>query len=134
MHPENKLPNHGKQVAGDAQSQIPNVNQQEQQGPATNQGSKGTGPGNHGVKSSQISPGLKSVGGMMKTKSKRERSISVDAGEQKDQLALAPVLESDAKGMSGTGHVHALSWNRTFLTLVLKANAKETGTSSMICG
>ncbi|KAM9481136.1 B-cell CLL/lymphoma 9-like protein isoform 3-T3 [Clarias gariepinus] len=97
MHPENKLPNHGKQVAGDAQSQIPNVNQQEQQGPATNQGSKGTGPGNHGVKSSQISPGLKSVGGMMKTKSKRERSISVDAGEQKDQLALAPVLESDAK-------------------------------------
>ncbi|KAK2848197.1 hypothetical protein Q7C36_009879 [Tachysurus vachellii] len=95
MHPENKLTNHGKQVTTGAQSQIPNVNQQEQQGPASNQGSKGTGPGNHGVKTNQISPGLKSVGGMMKTKSKRERSISVDAAEQKD--TLAPVLETDAK-------------------------------------
>ncbi|XP_026769411.3 B-cell CLL/lymphoma 9-like protein isoform X3 [Pangasianodon hypophthalmus] len=95
MHPENKLTKHGKQVTSGAQSQIPNVNQQEQQGPASNLGSKGTGPGNHGVKTNQISPGLKSVGGMMKTKSKRERSISVDAGEQKD--TLAPVLESDVK-------------------------------------
>ncbi|GAA6106587.1 B-cell CLL/lymphoma 9-like protein isoform X1 [Tachysurus ichikawai] len=107
MHPENKLTNHGKQVTTGAQSQIPNVNQQEQQGPASNQGSKGTGPGNHGVKTNQISPGLKSVGGMMKTKSKRERSISVDAAEQKD--TLAPVLETDAKGMSGTGHMHTHS-------------------------
>ncbi|KAF4072130.1 hypothetical protein AMELA_G00270820 [Ameiurus melas] len=95
MHPENKLTNHGKQVTSGAHSQIPSVNHQEQQGSASNLRSKGTGPVNHGVKTSQISPVLKSVSGMMKTKSKRERSISVDAGEQKD--TLAPVLESDAK-------------------------------------
>lgn len=107
MHPENKLTSHGKQVTSGAQSQIPNVNQQDQQGPASNLGSKGTGSGNHGVRTNQISPGLKSVGGMMKTKSKRERSVSVDAGEQKE--TLVPVLESDAKGIPGTGHFHAHS-------------------------
>lgn len=106
MHPENKLTNHGKQVTSGAQSQIPNVNQQDQQGPASNLGSKGTGSGNHGVRTN-LSPGLKSVGGMMKTKSKRERSHSADAGEQKD--TLAPVLESEAKGKPGTGHFHAHS-------------------------
>lgn len=113
MHPENNLTNHGKQVTSGAQSQIPSVNQQEQQGSASNLRSKGTGPGNHGVKTSQISPVLKSVSGMMKTKSKRERSISVDAGEQKD--TLAPVLESDSKGMSGTGHMHEHSQKHSFL-------------------
>lgn len=118
MHPENKLPNHGKQVTSGAQSQIP----KEQQGPASNLGSRGTGPGNHGVKTNQISPGMKSVSGMMKTKSKREKSISVDAGEQKD--ALTPVLESDAKGMSGTRHIHAHSQKHSFI--MLKVNPKYT--------
>lgn len=105
MHPESKLTNHEKQVSSGAQSHNPNVNLQEQQGPESDVGSKGTEPGKHGVKPNQISPGLKSVGGMMKTKSKRERSLSVDAREQKD--SLAPVLESDQKGMPGTGHMHA---------------------------
>ncbi|XP_036417571.1 B-cell CLL/lymphoma 9-like protein isoform X2 [Colossoma macropomum] len=100
MHPENKLTNHGKQ------SQIPSVNQQ-QQGSAGNLGSKGSGPGSHGVKANQISPGnpgMKSVsqsggsvgvGAMMKTKAKRERSISMDAADQRD--TLTPVLEPDTK-------------------------------------
>ncbi|XP_076850311.1 B-cell CLL/lymphoma 9-like protein isoform X2 [Brachyhypopomus gauderio] len=104
MHTENKLTNHGKQVTSGAQ--IPNVNPQ-QQGPAGNLGSKGGGPGNHGVKTNQISPGnagLKSVGqsggsvgvgGMLKTKAKRERSIPMDTGDQRD--TLTPVLEPDAK-------------------------------------
>ncbi|KAK7151506.1 hypothetical protein R3I94_007981 [Phoxinus phoxinus] len=106
MHSENKLSNHGKQVTSGAQSQLPNVNQAQQQGPAGNQGSKGSGSGSHGVKSSQISPGnpgLKSlnqsgggIGGMMKTKAKRERSVSMDTGEQRE--SLTPVLEPDAKG------------------------------------
>lgn len=104
MHPESQLTNHEKQVSSGAKSHNPNVNQQEQQGPESDVGSKGTEPGKHGVKPNQISPGQKSVGGMMKTKTKRERSLSVDAREQKD--SLAPVLESDPKGMPGTGHMH----------------------------
>ncbi|KAG7483880.1 hypothetical protein MATL_G00043020 [Megalops atlanticus] len=106
MHPENKLTNHGKQVISTAQSQIPNVNQQQQQqGPACNLGSKGVGVGNHGAKVSQISPGnpgLKSggqssssVGGPLKGKTKRERSVSMEPGEPRD--ALTPALEPDAK-------------------------------------
>ncbi|XP_067275379.1 B-cell CLL/lymphoma 9-like protein isoform X1 [Pseudorasbora parva] len=105
MHSENKLSNHGKQVTSGAQSQLPNVNQAQQQGPAGNQGSKGSGSGSHGVKSNQISPsnpGLKSlnqsgggIGGMMKTKAKRERSVSMDTGDQRE--SLTPVLEPDAK-------------------------------------
>ncbi|KAL0168844.1 hypothetical protein M9458_037066, partial [Cirrhinus mrigala] len=105
MHSENKLSNHGKQVTSGAQSQLPNVNQAQQQGPAGNQGSKGSGSGNHGVKSNQISPGntgLKSlnqsgggVGGIMKTKAKRERSVSMDTGDQRE--SLTPVLEPDVK-------------------------------------
>lgn len=106
MHSENKLSNHGKQVTSGAQSQLPNVNQAQMQGPASNQGSKGSVSGNHGVKSNQISPGnpgLKSlnqsgggVGGIMKTKAKRERSVSMDTGDQRE--SLTPVLEPDAKG------------------------------------
>ncbi|XP_056092762.1 B-cell CLL/lymphoma 9-like protein isoform X5 [Rhinichthys klamathensis goyatoka] len=105
MHSENKLSNHGKQVTSGAQSQLPNVNQAQQQGPAGNQGSKGSGSGSHGVKSNQISPGnptLKSlnqsgggISGMMKTKAKRERSVSMDTGDQRE--SLTPVLEPDAK-------------------------------------
>ncbi|KAJ8275647.1 hypothetical protein COCON_G00073990 [Conger conger] len=104
MHKENKLTNHGKQVISSAQSQVPNVNQQ-QPGPACNLGSKGVGAGNHGTKANQISPGnpgLKSasqsssgVGGPLKGKTKRERSVSMDSGELRD--ALGPALEPDAK-------------------------------------
>ncbi|XP_051953457.1 B-cell CLL/lymphoma 9-like protein isoform X2 [Xyrauchen texanus] len=104
MHSENKLSNHGKQVTSGAQSKLSNVNQTQQQGSAGNQGSKGNGSGNHGVKSNQISPGnpgLKSLSqsgggvGMMKTKNKRERSVSMDTGDQRE--SLTPVLEPDAK-------------------------------------
>lgn len=105
MHSEDKLTNHGKQVISSAQSQVPNVNQQ-QPGPACNLGSKGVGAGNHGTKANQISPGnpgLKSasqsssgVGGPLKGKTKRERSVSMDSGELRD--ALGPALEPDAKG------------------------------------
>ncbi|XP_023139345.2 B-cell CLL/lymphoma 9-like protein [Amphiprion ocellaris] len=108
MHPDNKLANHGKQVSSDGRSQIPGVNQQQQQqqGAAAHLGSKGVGAGSHGVKTNQISlgnPGLKaisqsvsSIGGMLKTKSKRERSVSIDSGESRN--AIPPVLEADAKG------------------------------------
>ncbi|XP_041850794.1 B-cell CLL/lymphoma 9-like protein [Melanotaenia boesemani] len=107
MHTDNKLANHGKQVSSDSRSQIPSVNQQaQQQTAATHLGSKGVGPGSHGVKTNQIShgnPGLKavsqsvsSVGGMLKTKSKRERGVSIDSGESRN--AIPPVLETDAKG------------------------------------
>ncbi|KAG5837605.1 hypothetical protein ANANG_G00241090 [Anguilla anguilla] len=102
MHPDSKLTNHGKQVNSGAQSQIPNVSQQQQQhqGPAGSLGSKGVGAGNHGAKPNQIAPGnsgLKSgsVGGGLKGKAKRERSVSADAPDQRD--ALNPALEPDAK-------------------------------------
>lgn len=112
MHSENKLTNHGKQVTSGAQSQLPNVNQAQQQGPASTQGSKSSASGNHGVKSNQISPGnpgLKSlsqssagvgVGGIMKTKAKRERSVSMDTGDQRE--SITPVLEPDVKGRYNT--------------------------------
>ncbi|XP_071758517.1 B-cell CLL/lymphoma 9-like protein [Centroberyx gerrardi] len=108
MHPDNKLANHGKQVTSDSRSQIPNVNQQaqQQQGAAGHLGPKGVGAGSHGVKTNQISPGnpglkavsqsVSGVGGMLKTKSKRERSVSIDSGEPRN--AIPPALEPDAKG------------------------------------
>lgn len=113
MHPDNKLANHGKQVTGDSRSQIPSVTQQaqQQQGAAGHLGPKGVGAGSHGVKTNQISPGnpglkavsqsVSSVGGMLKTKSKRERSVSID-GESRN--AIPPALESDAKG--GKARMH----------------------------
>lgn len=101
MHPDDKLANHGKQVSGESGSHIPSVNQQaQQQGAAVHLGPKG----GNGVKSNQISPGsrgLKSVshsvsstGGMLKTKSKRERSVSTDS----DMRNVRTSVESDAKG------------------------------------
>lgn len=108
MHQDNKLANHGKQVTTDSRSQIPSITQQaqQQQGPAGHLGPKGVSAGSHGVKTNQISPGnpglkaviqsVSSVGGMLKTKSKRERSISVDSGESRN--AIPPALETDAKG------------------------------------
>lgn len=112
MHPDNKLANHGKQVTNDNRSQIPSINQQVQQQQQQQQGAsshlvpKNTGAGSHGVKANQISPsnpGLKavsqsvsSVGGMLKTKSKRERSITTDTGEPRN--AILPAVETDAKG------------------------------------
>lgn len=108
MHPDNKLANHGKQVTSDSRSQIPSVNQQaqQQQGAAGHLGPKGVGAGSHGVKTNQISPGnpglktvsqsVSSVGGMLKTKSKRERSVSIDSGESRN--AIPSALETDARG------------------------------------
>lgn len=102
MHPDDKLANHGKQVSGESGSHISSVNQQAQQ----QQGTVGhLGPkGGNGVKSNQISPGsrgLKSVsqsvsstGGMLKTKSKRERSVSTDS----DVRNVRTSVDSDAKG------------------------------------
>ncbi|XP_029963995.1 LOW QUALITY PROTEIN: B-cell CLL/lymphoma 9-like protein [Salarias fasciatus] len=115
MHNDNKLANHGKQVTGDGRSQVPGVNpqvqqqqqqQQQQQGAAAHLGSKAIGAGSHGVKTNQISianaamkaagQAVSSVGGMLKPKSKRERSISIDSGESRN--AIPAVLEADAKG------------------------------------
>lgn len=109
MHPDNKLASHGKQVTGDGRSQIPSVNQQAQQqqpGAAPHLGSKGIGAGSHGVKTNHMSlstPGLKvgsqsvsGAAGMLKTKSKRERSVSIDSGELR--TAVPAGLETDAKG------------------------------------
>uniref|UniRef100_A0A3B5LPI3 Bcl9 like n=1 Tax=Xiphophorus couchianus TaxID=32473 RepID=A0A3B5LPI3_9TELE len=99
MHTDNKAANHGKQVNSDGRSQIPGVNQQQQQGGV---------PGIHGAKTGQVSlgnPGQKAAaagqsvsGGMLKTKSKRERSVSMDSGESRSG-APAPALEPDAKGV-----------------------------------
>lgn len=55
------------------------------------------------MKSVGQSGGSVAVSGMMKTKAKRERSISMDAADQRD--TLTPVLEPDAKGMLIT-HVY----------------------------
>lgn len=111
MHSENKLTNHGKQVTRGAQSQIASVNQLGCQESAANQGSKSTRSGSHEVKTNQISssnPDLKSVGQsgiapgvgrMMKTKAKRERTMSLDVADQKD--TLASVLETETKGICG---------------------------------
>lgn len=108
MHPDNKLANNGKQVTNDNRSQIPSINQQaqQQQGATSHLVPKNTGAGSHGVKANQISPsnpGLKAVsqsvsgvGGMLKTKSKRERSITTDSGELRN--AVPPAVETDAKG------------------------------------
>ncbi|XP_066102342.1 B-cell CLL/lymphoma 9-like protein isoform X3 [Saccopteryx bilineata] len=100
MHPENKLTNHGKTGNGGAQSQHQNVNQ----GPTCNLGSKGVGAGNHGAKANQISPSNSSLKNAqagvppfssLKGKVKRERSVSVDSGEQRE--AGTPSLDSEAK-------------------------------------
>lgn len=108
MHPDNKLADHGKQVTSDGRSQKPGVNQQAQQhqGAAGHLGPKVVGTGSHGVKASQLSPGnpglkavsqsVSSVGGMQKNKSKRERSVSIDSGDSRNDVP--PALETDAKG------------------------------------
>lgn len=112
MHPDNKLTNHGKEVTNDRRSQVPGVNQPApQQGAASALGPKSAGAGSHGVKSSQVSPcttGAKapsqpasSVGGMLKTKCKRERSIGGEAGETRN--AVGSASDSDTKG----GEFHA---------------------------
>lgn len=103
MHPDNKLANHGKQVSSDGRSQLSNVSQQSQQkaGAAAHcQSPKGS----HGVKTNQmapVNPGLKTagqsasgVGAMLKTKSKRERSVSADSLEARD---LGTALEAEGK-------------------------------------
>nr|XP_057935305.1 B-cell CLL/lymphoma 9-like protein [Doryrhamphus excisus] len=105
MLTDNKLANHGKQLSGDGQSQIAAVNLQappQQQAPAAHLGPKsrlGTG-GGHGVHKSNSVPkaasqSASSAGGMVKTKSKRERSVSVDSGDSRH--AAPKPLEADAK-------------------------------------
>ncbi|XP_068173640.1 B-cell CLL/lymphoma 9-like protein isoform X2 [Antennarius striatus] len=108
MLQDKKLANHGKQVTNDSRSEIPNINQQgqQQQRAASHLGQKGVSARNYGVKTNQISPGnsgmkavsqsASSVGGMLKNKSKRERSISPDSVESRN--AIPPALETDAKG------------------------------------
>ncbi|KAL0972686.1 hypothetical protein UPYG_G00193460 [Umbra pygmaea] len=96
MHPDKKLSNHGKQVSSDSQSQLPNV---------TQGANKGLGVGNHGLKANQITPGntglkavnqsVSGIGGMMKTK--RERSVSIESGEQRD--SITPLLETKVEGV-----------------------------------
>eukprot|EP00066_Takifugu_rubripes_P017655 XP_011606921.1 PREDICTED: B-cell CLL/lymphoma 9-like protein [Takifugu rubripes] len=109
MHTDNKLTNHGKEVTNDRRSQVPSVNQSAQlQGATGTLGPKNTGAGSHGVKSTQVSPctaGAKApgqvasaVGGMLKTKCKRERSIGADGGETRN--ATSSASDSDAKGAS----------------------------------
>ncbi|KAM9853190.1 B-cell CLL/lymphoma 9-like protein [Aulostomus maculatus] len=108
MHPDNKLASHGKQVTSDSRSQIASVNQQVQQpqGAAGHLGPKSVSVGSHGVKTNQMSPGsaglktvsqsVSSVGGMLKTKTKRERSTCIGSGEARNPIP--PALETDAKG------------------------------------
>nr|XP_033773893.1 B-cell CLL/lymphoma 9-like protein isoform X2 [Geotrypetes seraphini] len=100
MHPDNKLTNHGKTANSSAQSQHQNVSQ----GPTCNLGSKGVGVGNHGGKTNQIAPGNSGLKnsqntvpsfGPLKGKVKRERSISVDSGEQRE--ASTPSLDTESK-------------------------------------
>lgn len=101
MHPDDKLANHGKPVSGESGSHISSVNQQTQQ-QQTVAGHLGPKGGN-GIKSNQISPGtrcLKSVSqsasssaGMLKTKSKRERSVSTDSDMRNQRTSV----ESDSK-------------------------------------
>ena len=124
MHTDSKLTNHGKQVNSGAQSQIPNVNQQQHQGPAGSLGSKGVGAGSHGAKPNQISPGnsgVKSggVGGGVKGKAKRERSVSADAPDN-----LNPALEPDAKG----GFIHCTHTHTHSLTHTLTRTHSHTHT------
>ncbi|XP_069470505.1 B-cell CLL/lymphoma 9-like protein isoform X2 [Ambystoma mexicanum] len=101
MHPDNKLTNHGKTANSGAQSQLQNVNQ----GPTCNLGPKGVGVGHHGGKANQISPGNSGLKvsqaavtafGPLKGKGKRERSVSVDSGDQRE--VGTPLLDPETKG------------------------------------
>ncbi|XP_049582066.1 B-cell CLL/lymphoma 9-like protein [Syngnathus scovelli] len=90
-------------VTGDGRAQMAAVNlqAQQQQGPAGHPGPKSRlGTGGHGVNKSNPGPkcagqSASSVGGLLKTKSKRERSVSVDSGEPRH--AVPKNLEADAK-------------------------------------
>ncbi|XP_061916843.1 B-cell CLL/lymphoma 9-like protein [Entelurus aequoreus] len=107
MHTDNELANHGKQLGGDGRAQIAAVNlqaapPQQQQAAAGHLGPKSRlgAAGGHGVHKSNsglkaASQSASGVGGMLKTKSKRERSVSVDSGDS--QPAAAKTLEADAK-------------------------------------
>lgn len=106
MHPDNKLTNHGKEVTNERRSQIPSVNQPAQQQGASALGPKNASAGSHGVKPNQVSPGnvgakapgqsAGAVGGMLKTKCKRERSMGTEAGETRS--GVGPTSDADAKG------------------------------------
>lgn len=110
MLQDSKLASHGKQVTNENRSQIPSLNphaqQHQQQGAGSHLGPKYSGGGGHGVKGSQISPchpGLKAAsqsggggGAMLKTKSKRERTVAADDTESRN--AVPPSLDADCKG------------------------------------
>ncbi|XP_067826811.1 B-cell CLL/lymphoma 9-like protein [Heptranchias perlo] len=92
MHPDSKLTNHGKPV-----SSSPNASQ----GTPCGLGSKGGGVGNHGSKISPGNSGLKGSQnsvpslGALKGKVKRERSISVDSGDQRE--TSTPIVDPESK-------------------------------------
>uniref|UniRef100_A0ACB8EY29 Uncharacterized protein n=2 Tax=Sphaerodactylus townsendi TaxID=933632 RepID=A0ACB8EY29_9SAUR len=102
MHPDSKLANHGKTGgSSSAQGQHHHVSQ----GPACNLGAKGGGAGSHGGQVGQPPPGnagLKPTPapiplfGALKGKVKRERSVSVDSGEQRETRAVS--LDKELKG------------------------------------
>lgn len=101
MHPDNKLPSHGKAGSSSALAQHHNVSQAS----TCNLGSKGVGAGSHGSKATQISPGNSGLKNSqnavpnfssLKGKVKRERSISVDSGEQRE--ASTPSQDTESKG------------------------------------
>lgn len=100
MHPDNKLPSHGKAGSSSALAQ-----HHVSQAPTCNLGSKGVGAGSHGSKATQISPGNSGLKNSQNTvpnfsslkgKVKRERSISVDSGEQRE--ASTPSQDTESKG------------------------------------
>lgn len=111
MHPESKAGGQGRQVGRTPSAEILQgqiLSQQDRPRPPGNPGSKAGRGGSHGVKASPMSsgnPGMKSVGqsvggksgggGMAKSKAKRERSVSADAGDQKD--AVASAVQSELK-------------------------------------
>uniref|UniRef100_A0AAV2J099 B-cell lymphoma 9 beta-catenin binding domain-containing protein n=1 Tax=Knipowitschia caucasica TaxID=637954 RepID=A0AAV2J099_KNICA len=96
MHTDNQLANHGK-VVSESQSRSPSVSQQAQQQQSATGHLGPKGVGGHGVKSGQAlksgSQSLSSAGGMLKTKTKRERSVSMDS----DDKNMHSSVESDAK-------------------------------------
>ncbi|NXN93178.1 BCL9L protein, partial [Rhinopomastus cyanomelas] len=101
MHPDNKVPGHGKAGGSSAPAQHHNVSQ----APACSLGAKGVGAGSHGGKAPQMAPGNSGLKasqnavpsfGSLKGKVKRERSVSVDSGEQRE--ASTPSQDTEPKG------------------------------------
>ncbi|XP_057694571.1 LOW QUALITY PROTEIN: B-cell CLL/lymphoma 9-like protein [Corythoichthys intestinalis] len=107
MHTDNKLANHGEQVTGDGRAQMAAVNLQAQQqgaagqpGPKNRLASGGHG-GNKSSTGSKVAGQLASgAGGMLKTKSKRERSVSVDSNEPRQAASKSQEADTKAEGVT----------------------------------